>query len=138
MKLPAKIALVTLGLSALGAIVGSILGAGVTALFGMRVPANDFISVHDSRFIGLGAAFGAGMGAVLAPIAAWTLMRHVPIWRAVADTAFGTVIGAGIGLVLQPKYDAIWLSPPVLGFVGFAIAAVRLRLVKRAPAPVEH
>jgi ABC-type enterobactin transport system permease subunit len=135
-KLPAKITLITLGLSALGAIVGGVLGAVLVALLAVRLSA-----VREIHLIGLwfAAMFGAAMGAVLAPIAAWTLMRHVPIWRAISDTALGTFIGAGIGLLLQPKYpDVAWLSPAILGLVGFVVAAVRLRLVKRAPARVEQ
>ena len=134
MKLPAKITLITLGLSALGAIVGSVLGAVLMALFAVRASAGQHLGV-----IGFGGALGAAMGAVLAPIAAWTLMRHVPIWRAVADTALGTFIGTGIGLLLGPKFpNVIWVFPPILGLVGFTAAAVRLRLTKRAPARVEQ
>ena len=49
-------------------------------------------------------AFGAIAGAVLAPVAAWSLMRHVPLWRAIAETAAGTVLGVGIGYCLGPAF----------------------------------
>jgi hypothetical protein len=128
-KLSAKIALITLGLGGLGAIVGSILGAVMVALLAVRTSTS-----FPVRVVGVGAGFGAAAGAVLAPIAAWTLMRHVPIWRAVAETALGTFVGAGVGLVLQPRNLATWASPQILGLVGFTIAAVRLRLSKRTTA----
>ena len=58
-------------------------------------------------------------------------MRRVPLWRAITDTAIGTTVGAGIGLLLQPTFRVIALSPVVLGVVGFAAAALRLRLFYR-------
>jgi hypothetical protein len=82
----------------------------------------------------IGAWFGGVLGAVLAPIAAWTLMRHVPIWRAIADTSVATLIGAATGLIFEPRYDTAWLSAPLLGIAGFVLAAIRLRFLKRARA----
>jgi len=93
-------------------------------------PMADFTISRE--LIYLGAMFGGVMGAVLAPIAAWSLMRRVPIWRAITDTAIGTVIGAVVGLVFQPRFDTAWLSPPLLGICGFALAAIRLRFANRA------
>lgn len=118
---------VTVVLSVVGAVVGSILGAGFVALIGIRT--GDFrISGEELSY---GAVFGGAMGSVLAPLAAWTLMRRVPIWRAIAETAVGTVGGAVIGLIFQPLDDSAWLSPAFLGIAGFALAAIRLRLPRR-------
>ena len=122
----ARIIQVTIGLSALGLVVGGILGGGLLALLGFRM--GDTISGDVLYY---GALFGGAMGAALAPLAAWTLMRHVPIWRAITETAVGTVVGTTIGLVFQPLWDTAWLSPPVLGIAGFALAAIRLRLPRR-------
>jgi hypothetical protein len=123
----ARIIQVTIGLSALGLVVGGILGGGLLALLGFRM--GDRIS---GEVLYYGALFGGAMGAALAPLAAWTLMRHVPIWRAITETAVGTVVGTTIGLVFQPLWDTAWLSPPVLGIAGFTLAAIRLRLPRRA------
>lgn len=124
----AQIIQVTIGLSALGLVVGGILGGGLIVLLGFRM--GEFrISGQELYY---GALFGGAMGVALAPLAAWTLMRHVPIWRAITETAVGTVIGTTIGLVFQPLWDTPWLSPPVLGIAGFAVAAIRLRLPRRA------
>jgi hypothetical protein len=121
----ARILQITIGLGIVGSVVGGVLGAVLVAALSMRMP-----GFHASDLLGIGFTFGARMGAVLAPIAAWTLMRDVPIWRAIAETAAGTLVGAAIGLVFQPLYVA-WLSPPLLGIGGFALAAIRLRLLSR-------
>ena len=114
---------VTAGLVVLGGVVGATLGAGLVLLLGARV--GDFRMAGEALFYGL--TFGGAMGGVLAPIAAWTLMRHVPLWRAIAETAIGTVGGAVVGLIFQLMRDTAWLSPPLLGIAGFALAAIRLR-----------
>jgi hypothetical protein len=116
-----RIIQVTVGLSVLGIAVGSALGAILAALFGVRVADLGFATTILSP----GAVFGAAMGAVLAPVAAWTLMRRVPIWRAIAETAAGTVLGTALGLI-YPRLPAPWL-----GILGFAAAAMRLWLSHR-------
>lgn len=124
-----RIIQVTTALSVIGILVGGTLGGALLAS-PLGIPTPDFrISGEAFR---IGALFGGVMGAVLAPIAAWTLMRQVPIWRAITDTAIGTVVGAVVGLVFQPQHDTAWLSPPLLGIGGFALAAIRLRFAKAA------
>jgi len=86
------------------------------------------------RAIGQAVLFGGGLGAVLGPLAAWTLMRHVPIWRAIVETAAGTAIGAVAGLVAGRLGAG---GPPWMligALIGFAAAAIRLRLSQRTPA----
>lgn len=126
-----RIIQVTLGLSVLGAVIGGILGGGLAALLGVRM--GDFRISGEVLYTG--AVFGGAMGCVLAPLAAWTLMRRVPIWRAIAETAVGTVLGAVLGLVFQPLRDTAWLSPPLLGIAGFALAAIRLHRSSHARRP---
>jgi MFS family permease len=125
-----RVLAVTTGLAATGAVVGGILGGLLVSLLGL---VNRPISWGAPLFV-VGAEFGAVVGFVLAPIAAWTLMRRVPLWRAITDTAIGTTAGAGVGLLLQPEFRVLALSPVVLGVVGFAAAALRLRLFHRGAA----
>jgi hypothetical protein len=130
-----RIAAVTLSLSAIGAVVGA--GLGALALWGLSVAIRNPRSIE---LIGPAALFGGLLGAVLAPIAAWTLMRHVPIWRAIVETALGTAVGLAIGWVLGARlgYAALW--PIGMGLLGFTIAAIRLRIthrVGRAPPDSE-
>ena len=129
-----RIVQVTAVLIAFGAVVGAVLGAGLAALIGPSL--GDF-SIHlDVLYAG--AEFGIAAGAVLAPLAAWTFMRRVPIWRAIAETGAGTVFGTAVGLVLQPRFDTAWLAPPLLGIAGFTFAAIRLSLRNRASAQRSH
>jgi len=121
------------GLVVLGGVVGGALGAGLVLLLGLRV--GDFRMAGDGLFYGM--TFGAAMGSVLAPLAAWTLMRHVPLWRAIFETMLGTVGGAVLGLVFQPMRDTALLSPPLLGIAGFALAAIRLRFRRPRRSSVE-
>jgi hypothetical protein len=89
------------------------------------------------EFVGLmgwGAMVGAALGAVLGPISAWLLMRHVPIGLALAGTALGTLIGAVIGIFVNELGGAL-----AFGLGGFAVAAIALWLMtprgSRAAAP---
>lgn len=125
-----RILIITAALAGLGAFVGAILGGSLVTAIEL-FPSRASGAWSPAAFF-VGAAFGAAVGLVLAPVAAWTLMRRVPIWRAIVDTAVGTTIGAGLGLVLQPRTPVLALSPIVLGVVGFTLAALRLRLFYRA------
>src|SRR5918992_3782434 len=65
-----RIAAVTLALSAIGAVVGAALG--MLALWGLSIAVGNPRAVE---LIGGAGDFVAILGAVLAPVAAWTLMR---------------------------------------------------------------
>ena len=116
----------TLSLSAVGAVVGAALGA--LALWGLS------IAIRNPRLIEAiwpAALSGGLLGAVLAPIAAFTLMRHVPIWRAIVETALATTVGVAVGWVVGPRMGYAGLWPVGLGLLGFLVAAIRLRLTHR-------
>jgi hypothetical protein len=119
----------TLTLSAVGAVVGAVLGG--LAMCGLAIAIGNPRALENGGLTGA-AGLGAAVGAVLAPMAAWTLMRHVPIWRAILETAVGTALGAAFGAALGwaagviPGLGAFW--PLVFGLVGFTAAALRLRL----------
>lgn len=78
---------------------------------------------HNCWMSPIGAAYGAAIGVVLAPVASWTLLRPVPLGRAIVETAIGTLLGAVLGF-------PIYMVGPVLGgVIGFGAAALHLRLV---------
>jgi hypothetical protein len=61
-------------------------------------------------------SLGAVLGAVLAPLAMWTILRRVPLGWAISLTFLGTIMGGAIGMVVRS---------PILGaLLGFFIAAI--------------
>lgn len=129
-----RIVLVTLGLSLTGAAVGATLSPLLLLVMGLArgMPVLDV----DLSFLGIPAAFGAIAGAILAPIASWSLMRHVQIWRAIVETLIGTILGASVGMLIGPVQRLGLLWPIVFGILGFVIAAGRLRWSRRASGSV--
>jgi hypothetical protein len=130
---------ITLSIALVGAIIGGVVGAGLFAagegLIWIR-------AVDFDRGVAIvqGAAGGATLGAVLAPLTAWGFLRRVALGKALLHTTVGTTIGAAVGLIadragLTPKsfVPAILLS----AVAGFLAAAIRLRLVTRTRARVQ-
>jgi hypothetical protein len=109
--------------AALGALGGFVLGSLILGLLQHGSPGGwSWVDVPFSMMFG--GTFGAVVGAVAAPVAGWFLFRHVPLGRAMAVTALGTLLGAALG----------WggaRSPVLGGCVGFFVAAVLLRLSRR-------
>ncbi|HJU64195.1 MAG TPA: hypothetical protein VJ596_00900 [Gemmatimonadaceae bacterium] len=110
----------------MGAIVGAVVGLLVMAPVVLLADPRSVRS--GAGVLGWSAAFGGALGFVLAPLAAWTLMRHVPIWRAIAETALGTTIGAVVGFGISAVVQLGLLAPIALALFGFVVAAVRLRV----------
>jgi hypothetical protein len=123
--IPSRVALVALGLIPAGAVAGAIageLGAMIwlTAAEGLRAASIPVL-------LGVAGTFGAILGAVILPVAGFTLLRHVPLGRALAETILATALGGAIGVQLL---GAGWLAGPL---AGFGVAATRLwALARRA------
>jgi hypothetical protein len=116
-----RILAVTLGLICTGAAVGAAIGAIVLlAWVSVRRPAGAPLPVAE--LLTVGAAFGAIVGAVLAPIASWALLTRVPLGRAIAGAAIGTAIGAVVGGIAP-------ITPIIGGIAGFVGGALYLRLI---------
>lgn len=77
----------------------------------------------DSGTLKMYGTFGGLVGALLGPLAAWLLMRHVPLWLAVGGTAAGTITGGVLGLLIGGFSASLEAA-----LLGFAVAAVVLRL----------
>jgi len=121
---------VTLGLSAGGTIVGA--AAGALALGIAMVPSGAPASAADLIILSVPAIVGALLGAVLTPIAAWMLLRRVPLGRAFLVLAAGTIAGGVFGWLLLDRifprhWDPIEASVAAAVF-GFVVAAVALRV----------
>lgn len=117
---------------ATGAVVGGLLGAAALAIATMSGLLY-FARTIDAEILLAGAKAGALAGVVLAPVAAWTLMRSVPLWRAIGEPGIGTALGSVLGTVVG-RYTDFGLSASILGgLIGFLVAAVRLRFFYRKP-----
>ena len=129
-----RVAAVTAMLMGIGATVGAAVGAAVVAI-DMTLGGTFLGFGLGPGMLLAGAMFGARVGVVFAPAAAWILLRRVPLWRSIAETAAGTLVGATVAALTFPAWTIIG------GLVGFGAAAVRLRLSplgRSRPAGVEQ
>ena len=126
---------VTAGLAVIGGVVGGLMGVLGLALIILATAVGLIhagpVGFFDTLFA---ATFGAGVGSVLAPIAAWSLMRHVPLWKAILQTTAGTTLGVIVGYLCAPFFRPGIFGPIVFGVTGFLGAAVRLRLTRARKA----
>lgn len=120
---------ITLGITAFGGVAGAVAG-GLSALLVEAILDQSVRALFDGSLFLFGAALGAPLGAVLLPLAAWTLMRHVPLGRAFVGTVAGAVVGGFVGWFISS--DSHVLRSIVGGIVGFVVAAILLRLRARA------
>lgn len=120
---PARVALVALGLVPLGAAAGALAGAlGVTIWLAI----NDGLRAALAPPVwGVAGIVGAACGAVLLPLAGFTLLRYVPLGRALAETIVATALGGVVGVQF---WDEQWLFGPL---AGFGLAAIRLWALTR-------
>jgi len=121
---------VTLGLAAIGALVGgtaALLAAFAFCLALFGVPTEP----PDTFLFGFVAAMGAVLGAVLGPIAGWLGMRRASIGRLVAGASLGTAVGALLGLALGLALPGGVVGGSIVG-AGFGGIATGLWLDRRA------
>jgi hypothetical protein len=115
-----RIALVTAGLVVAGGVFGTV--AGTLVLLVWQLPAGGF-SLKGA--LSLGVFFGGGLGALLGPLAACTVMRHVPLGLAVGGTTLGTFASGGLALVVTGS-PLFGIAAGVAGFT-FTAAALQAR-----------
>ena len=129
-----RIAVVTAGLSATGAVVGAACAASSVAI--IAASAGGLASLGSSGtpgLLGVSAGFGALVGALGAPMLGWGLLRRVPLGRVLLVTALGTIIGAVIGEWSRPLNPYARVLPGVIAgaFIGFSLSGVLLSLLAR-------
>lgn len=121
-----RVALVTFALLITGFVCGAVVGTVIvlgTALAYGQIPT---IASVPKGFV-LGLAFGAPLGALAAPVAAWLLLRRVALGRAIGVTALGTALGGIVPARLAGLFGAneaamlIAIPGALLGFIGSAI-----------------
>jgi hypothetical protein len=123
--IPSRVALVALGLIPAGAAAGALAGA-LGAMIWLAA-AEGLQAAPVPLLLGVAGIFGGILGAVILPVAGFTLLRYVPLGRALAETIVATALGGAIGVQLL---GAWWLAGPL---AGFGVAATRLwALARRA------
>lgn len=116
-----RIAAITLGLMAVGALCGGAIGIMITAATSLAE--RHVVRLEDAgAIVVLGGFFGGAIGAVLAPLLAWVLLREVPIGRSIVETGAGALLGAAVAFFAAPGY---MIAAAILGFVA---AGLRLRI----------
>lgn len=113
---------VTAALIVAGGIFGTIAGTLVLLAWQVSFEGLGSVSPELPWLLGLGVVIGGGLGAVLGPLAAWVLMRNVPLWLAVGGTTLATVLAGGLTLVITSEPVGALL----LGAMGFAGTAAAL------------
>ena len=111
---PARVTLVALGLVPAGAVAGFVAGAlGVSIWVGTDGGPRPCVRrwVRGSS----PARWAAGLGAVLLPLAGFTLLRRVPLGKVLLETILGTALGGAIGAVMSP-FGAGWFTGALAGF----------------------
>lgn len=114
-----RIAAVTAGLVVACAAAGGVVGATLMTAFLVRY--GEFAEIVRSPALVTGAAVGAVAASFLGPLAAWVLMRRVPLGRAIGGAALGTFAGGLAGLLVG--------NPPlalILSLVGFLCAVLKM------------
>jgi len=130
-----RVVVITIGLVGAGAIAGGTAAVFAGWLAMMYEAGPSGIGLHDLWEVGsftfpLGAIFGS----VMFPVAAWALLRRVPIGRALVTTALTTVVGAAIGEALAPFNPYHEGTPGIIwgGVVGFLAETLGLWLTSRS------
>jgi len=118
----ARIIAVTSGLVGAGIVLGAIAGGAAFWTVGVITE-----HVFSREAFGIGAVFGAPLGAVTAPSLSWLLLRHVALGEMFLVCSVGTAIGGVLGWFSMTAGGDIMLNPVVGAFVGCVIAAIALR-----------
>ena len=110
---PARVTMVALGLVPAGAVAGFVAGAlGVSIWVGLT---EGVAHAFDPATWLVAGSVGAGLGAVLLPLAGFTVLRRAPLGKVLLETILGTALGGAIGAVLSP-FGAGWFTGALAGF----------------------
>jgi hypothetical protein len=120
-------------LAGCGALVGALTAVGLSFL--ATVVAQALTPTGRVEYFYSPTQF-AILGAIGTPLLAWSLMRRVPLWRAISEPAIGGIIGTLVALATIPLLQAP-LLPALCVPLGILGAALRLRWVHRASEGVE-
>jgi hypothetical protein len=110
---PARVTMVALGLVPAGAVAGFVAGAlGVALWVGVT---EGLTHAFDLGAWLVAGAVGGTLGAVLLPLAGFTLLRRAPLGKVLLETILGTALGGAIGAALSP-FGGGWFTGALAGF----------------------
>ncbi len=117
---------VTLFLAGIGAICGAVAAVFLTFLGNLisGSPSPPGLAVYAWN-----AQVFALFFAVISPVLAWTMLRRVPLWRAVAEPALGGIVGTVAAGLISPALF------PIIAPASILAAALRLHHAFRDKAP---
>lgn len=128
---PARVAGVTAALAIAGAVSGAVV-ADVVLATALLVTQGPLAVVRDWLVYLVGGGVGGACGLICGPIAAWTLLRNVPLGRAILEPSIGAAIGGALGLFFAEPGG---IFAPIGGAIaGLLLAAIRLRYEYRNKA----
>jgi hypothetical protein len=125
---PARVLGVTAGLAAASAVAGAVVANTVLGV-ALLISQGPLAVFRDPFIYAIGGAVGAACGFFCGPVAAWTMLRKVPLGRAILEPSIAAAVGGALGLfLLDPR--GLW--GPIGGAVaGLFLAALRLRRAYR-------
>ena len=129
---PRRVAGVSAALAGTGAVLGAGLSTGLVALAGFALRAAS-VPVPGGSVV-TAAGVGAGLGAVLTPMTALSLLRQVALGKALLFTMLGMSLGVSAAELMTGR----WMTSAAAGVGGFLVIALLLRLRagsrRKAPA----
>lgn len=126
-----RIAGVSVALAGTGAVLGAGLTAAVMGLVGVGVRLAA-INVPMAS-LPIVAGLGGVLGAVLTPLTAFSLLRHVALGKALLGTMLGMAVGTSAGLVATGQL----VVAAGAGVAGFVLAALVLRVMGGSRKPTK-
>lgn len=126
---PTRVAGVTAALAGTGAVLGGGLSAGFVAVAGLVSRVAGMPLLHPASVLAA-AGLGAGLGAVLIPMTALSLLRRVALGKAVLFTILGMSLGVTAGELATGQLPIAAGA----GFGAFMLVALLLRMGSGTPA----
>ena len=62
----------------------------------------------------------ATLGAIVAPVVAWSLLRETPIWRAVVEPSAAALAAGALSMVIAPS-AYLWAIPAAAGLASWRL-----------------
>jgi hypothetical protein len=140
---PTRIAVVTTGLTAAGAAAGASCAAVSIAIIALVEGGSAAIMSRSIvPILAIGSAFGGLVGALVAPLLGWGLLRRVALGRMLIVTFAGTTLGALVGELVDrlaplPRFLPGVFAGALLGFLGAGVA-LRLQSAKQRESLTER